>query len=46
MGERRPDVLAEGKDGGSREAIKAILFHAVQNDKKRGHKTLRPSQTA
>ncbi|KAL4418994.1 hypothetical protein ABPG77_000859 [Micractinium sp. CCAP 211/92] len=44
-GERSLATLTAGKDAGSREAIKAVLFHAVQNDKKYGHKVLRPGQT-
>lgn len=44
MGERSLEKLQQGKDAGSRELVKAILFHAVQSDKKYGHKTLRPSQ--
>lgn len=45
IGERSLAVLTEGKDAGSREAIKTILFHAVQYDRKHGRKTLRPGQT-
>ncbi|KAL4430825.1 hypothetical protein ABPG75_006081 [Micractinium tetrahymenae] len=43
-GERDLSVLEQGKDSGSREAIKAILFHAVKNDSKYGQKALRPGQ--
>ena len=40
-GERRlAAVQLQDKDSGSRAAIKAILFHAVQHDNKFGKKTL------
>ena len=37
-GERRWLELQYGKDEGSRLAIKTILYHALQNDKKYGRR--------
>lgn len=42
-GERSLVALQRGKDAGSQEAIKTILFHAVQNDNKYGKRTDRKS---
>ena len=39
-GERRLAAVQQDKDAGSRAAIKAILFHAVQHDNNFGKKTL------
>lgn len=37
-GERDAEALLAGKDSGSANAIKAILFHATANDRKYGGK--------
>lgn len=39
-GERALVELVRGKDSGSREAIKVVLYHAMQYDKEHGPKTL------
>ena len=40
MGERRLAALQQNTDAGTREVIKAILFHATKYDNSHGHKRI------
>ena len=40
MGERRLSALQQNTDAGTREVIKAILFHATKYDNSHGHKRI------